>query len=146
MAALRTAAACTALALLGAPTAAATPSNGIGVDTTIVSRSLSGGLPNGPSGHPSLSLDARFATLLAFDSAATDLVREPVGGGSNVYFTVREPPFDDSGPAWIPGPVQLASRALGGRPANGPSTMPPSRATTSTRQSASRSSRRPATS
>src|SRR4051794_19083511 len=124
MAALRTAAACTALALVAAPTAAATPSNGIGVDTTIVSRSFSGGLPNGPSGHPSLSLDARFATLLAFDSSATDLVQDPTGGGSNVYFTLREPPFDDSGPAWIPGPVRLASRGLGGRPANGPSTLP----------------------
>jgi hypothetical protein len=124
MAALRIAATCTTLVLVAAHAAAATPSNGIGVDTTIVSRSLSGGLPNGPSGHPSLSLDARFATLLAFDSTATDLVQEPVGGGSNVYFTIRDPPFDDSGPAWIPGPVRLASRALGGHPANGPSTMP----------------------
>jgi hypothetical protein len=51
-----------ALLLLPA-SAGATPSNGIGVDTTIVSRSVAGGLPNGPSGHPALSLDARFATL-----------------------------------------------------------------------------------
>src|SRR3954471_8022822 len=112
MAALRIAAASSALPLVAAATAAAVPRNGIGVDTTLVSRSVTGGLPNGPSGHPAISLDARFATLLAFDSTATNLVQEPTSGGSNVYFTMREPPFDDSGSPWVPGAIRLASRGL----------------------------------
>src|SRR3954471_16115370 len=124
MAALRIAAASSALALVAAPTAAAVPSNGIGVDTTLVSRSVAGGLPNGPSGHPAISLDARFATLLAFGSSASNLVDEPTGGGSNVYFTMRAAPFDDSGSPWLPGAIRLASRGRGGKPANGPSTLP----------------------
>jgi hypothetical protein len=124
MAALRIAAASATLALVAAHSAAATPSNGIGVDTTIISHSTTGGLANGPSGHASMSLDARFATMLAFDSTATDLVQEPTGGGSNVYFTNRETPFDDTGSPWVAGPIQIASRGLGGKPADGPSTLP----------------------
>lgn len=124
MAALRIAAASVTLALVAAQPATATPSNEIGVDTTIISRSVDGGLPNGPSGHASMSLDGRFATMLAFDSTATDLVNAPTGGGSNVYFMTRAMPFDNTGSPWVPGPIQLASRGLGGRPADGPSTLP----------------------
>ena len=113
-----------ALLAPAAPPAGAVPSNNIGVDTTIVSRSLSGGLPNGPSSHPVISLDARFATLLAFQSTATDLVARPTGGGSNVFFVQRAQPFDDTGSPWSAGPIQLASRGRHGKPANGPSTLP----------------------
>src|SRR6476661_8124559 len=107
-----------------AATASATPSNNIGVDTTIVSRSLGGGLPNGPSSHPVISLDARFATLLAFQSTATDLVALPTGGGSNIFYVQRAQPFDATGSPWSAGPIQLASRGRKGQPANGPSTLP----------------------
>jgi hypothetical protein len=100
------------------------PSNNIGVDTTLISRSTAGGLPNGPSGHPALSLDGRLATVLAFDSTATDLVTQPSGGGSNVYFVRRAQPFDDLGSPWAAGRIELASRGLGGQPADGPSTLP----------------------
>ena len=110
--------------LAAAAPAGATPSNGIGVDTTIVSRSVSGGLPNGTSSHPAISLDARFARLLAFQSTATDLVSRPTGGGSNVFFVQRAQPFDDTGSPWSGGGIELASRGRHGKPANGPSTLP----------------------
>jgi hypothetical protein len=114
----------TAVLLAAATPAAAVPSNGVGVDTTIISKSLAGGLPNGPSSHPAISLDGRFATLLAFQSSATDLLQRPTGGGSDVFFVQRAQPFDDTGSPWAGGAIQLASRGRKDKPANGPSTLP----------------------
>jgi hypothetical protein len=120
----RTLALSTAVLLTAAAPAGAVPSNNIGVDTTLISRSLTGGLPNGPSSRPAISLDGRFATLLAFQSSATDLVPRSTGGGSNVFFVQRAQPFDDTGSPWAGGAIQLASRGRRGKPANGPSTLP----------------------
>jgi hypothetical protein len=107
-----------------AAVALALPPSNIGITTVLMSRSTSGGLPNGPSGHPAVSLDSRLASVLAFDSAATNLVSQPVGGGSNVYFIRRGGSFGDTGAPWSAGAVELASRGLGGQPANGPSSLP----------------------
>jgi hypothetical protein len=110
--------------LAASPWAGAVPSNNVGVDTTLITRSTAGGLPNGPSAHPVISMDSRAATLLAFDSAATNLITQATGGGSNVYFVRRAQPFDSTGSPWVAGPIQLASQGLGGQPANGPSSVP----------------------
>jgi hypothetical protein len=122
---LAAAALTTAVVLLSlAGSAPAAGGNLIGITTVLVSKSTSGGLPNGPSGHPSISRDRRLAGVLAFDSTATNVVPQPIGGGSNVYFVNRAQPFDDTGGPWTAGAVQLASQGLAGQPANGPSSLP----------------------
>jgi hypothetical protein len=118
------AAVATLVALSIAGQALALPPSNIGITTVLLSKSTSGGLPNGPSGHPVVSRDQRFSSVLAFDSAATNLVSQSVGGGSNVYFINRSQPFDNTGGPWSAGSIQLASQGLGGQPANGPSSLP----------------------
>ncbi|HEV3228125.1 MAG TPA: hypothetical protein VGY97_01525 [Solirubrobacteraceae bacterium] len=95
-----------------------------GLDTTLVTRSRTGGLPDGPSSQPAISRDQRYARVLAFSSAASDLVAASTGAVSNVYYIERQPPYDNLGVPWVPGPIQLVSAGPGGAPANGPSADP----------------------
>jgi hypothetical protein len=68
-----------------------------------------------------ISLDQRYARVLAFQSTASNLVSPSPGSTSNVYYIVRQGPYDNNGVRWVPGSIQLASAGLGGQAANGPS-------------------------
>jgi len=69
-----------------------------------------------PSRNPAISQDKRFGRLAAFEADS--------GGTTNVYVVRRAEPIADNGTTWHAGGTVLASRGLGGRPADGPSTQP----------------------
>ena len=69
-----------------------------------------------PSRNPAISQDKRFGRLAAFEADS--------GGTTNVYVVRRAEPIADNGTPWHAGGTVLASRGLGGQPANGPSTQP----------------------
>jgi hypothetical protein len=104
-----------ALALLAAPIAhAATPPR-----MQLISRALNGGLPNGPSHNGTISQDQQLASLVAFDSDASNIVRGDTNGLTDVFLVRRKKPFGLRGPPWRRGKTVLASRGMGGAPANG---------------------------
>lgn len=92
--------------------------------TELISRSASGGLPNGPSARPVISGDRRYGRVIAFDSDATDLVGGDTNGQKDVFAIKRAGSFGNNGSPWKPGRNILVSRGLGGKPANGPSADP----------------------
>ena len=69
-----------------------------------------------PSRNPAISQDKRFGRLAAFEADS--------GGTTNVYVVRRADPIADNGTPWHAGGTVLASRGLGGQPANGPSSKP----------------------
>ena len=73
-------------------------------------------LADEPSRNPVISQDKRFGRLAAFEA--------DTGGTSNVYVVRRADGYGDNGTPWRAGARVLASRGLGGQPANGPSTLP----------------------
>ena len=73
-------------------------------------------LADEPSRNPAISQDKRFGRLAAFEA--------DTGGTSNVYVVRRADGYGDNGTPWRAGARVLASRGLGGQPANGPSTLP----------------------
>ena len=89
--------------------------------TELISRSLSGGVPNGPSTHAVISGDRRYSRLIAFESEASDLVPGDVNGVKDVFVVVRGGHYTNVGEEWRAGSTQLVSRGRGGAPANGPS-------------------------
>ncbi len=93
-------------------------------NTQLISRSASGRLPNGPSGRPVISPDLRFASVIAFESDATDLVGGDTNGQRDVFAIKRAGSFGNNGSPWQVGKNILVSRGLGGSPANGPSIDP----------------------
>lgn len=109
-------AACTVAA---APAAAQAPHA-----TTLLSRSSSGGFPNGPAIQPAISHDKRTAVYAAYASTATNIVAGTAPGLSNVFLVKRTSPYGQNGTPWEPGRTIVASSGLGGRPANGSSTLP----------------------
>ena len=76
---------------------------------------------NGHSSHPVISQDRRYATVLAFQSDATDLVAGDVNGSKDVFMIRRPGRPPNTGTPWRQEPTKLVSRGLGGAPANGPS-------------------------
>jgi hypothetical protein len=92
--------------------------------TELLSRSLDGGVPNGPSTNPAMSGDRRFARLIAFESEASNLAPGDTNGHKDVFLVTRGGEFGNSGSPWRPGRTRLLSRGRGGRPANGPSFAP----------------------
>jgi hypothetical protein len=94
------------LAALVAPAGAAAAFPGTGVQR----------LSDAPSRNPAISQDRRFARLAAFEA--------DTGGTTNVLVVRRAEPFGENGTPWQPGATVIASRGLGGQPANGPSTRP----------------------
>jgi Tol biopolymer transport system component len=78
--------------------------------TTRISRSVSGGEPNGASYDPVISGDGRS---VAFVSDATNLTRDAVRRGAQIYVHDLHS-----------GTTQLITRTRGGRPANGSSLRP----------------------
>jgi hypothetical protein len=89
--------------------------------TELISRSLSGGLPDGPSTNAVISGDRRYARLIAFESTATNLTDGDTNGQKDVFAVVRGGRYSNVGEEWRPGPTRLVSRGLGGAPANGES-------------------------
>ena len=73
-------------------------------------------LSDARSRNPAISQDRRFGRLAAFEA--------DVGGTTGVFVTRRAEGYGENGSPWQPGATVLASRGLGGQPANGPSTQP----------------------
>src|SRR3954471_17309172 len=98
---LRTGAGLTLLCAL-APGALAEPRAGAAGSrvqaTFLISRAVGGGIPNGPSTHAVISGDKRFARVIAFQSAASDIVRRDSNGKTgDVFVTFRRGRIDNKG-------------------------------------------------
>jgi len=89
----------------------------------LIARTPSGGAPNAPAFDPVISWDARTARYLAYVSTATD-IRPGSGGHKNVYLVKRGGKAGKYGTPWKYGKTVVASRGLGGAPANGDSWSP----------------------
>src|SRR3954453_6289705 len=92
--------------------------------TSLISRSMSGKMPNGASSHPVISGDKRFARAIAYESEASNLVRNDRNGFKDVFAVLRTGRINNLGAKWIPGRVVMVSRTASGRPSNGPSFSP----------------------
>ena len=88
--------------------------------TELISKSLSGGIPNGPSTNAVISGDRRYSRLIAFESTATDLVSGDDNGQKDVFAVVRGGRYSNAGEEWQASGTRLVSRGPGG-PGNGPS-------------------------
>jgi hypothetical protein len=132
---LRAAAAATTLLGLMVATAVTTASGatpkstvhaaGSGTPVTfLISRGLGGAAPNGPSTHPVISNDKRFARAIAFQSEASNLVRGDTNGVSDVFVVKRTGKIDNEGVPWQVGSTVLISRTGKRARANGPSFAP----------------------
>src|SRR3954464_6821010 len=95
-------------------------------ETHLVSRSVSGGFPDGPSRNAVFAQNGQGASFIAFESDATDIAAGDVNGFTDVFVLRRGGSFTQNrGEPWQPsGPAQLVSTGLGGQPANGPSYDP----------------------
>jgi hypothetical protein len=113
-----------AAAALGAATATPAAAEPPGAQTVLISRTPAGAPANGPSANPVVSQDERFARVVAFESAASDIAPGATAGTSNIYVATRAQPYGDNGTPWGFGQAQLISRGLDGRPADGPSKGP----------------------
>src|SRR3954462_6491347 len=92
--------------------------------TTLISRSYSGKMPNGPSTHPVISNDKRYARAIAFESLASNIVRGDRNGVQDVFAVLRKGPIGNNGSPWKARRTVLISRTRSGAPANGASSMP----------------------
>jgi hypothetical protein len=92
--------------------------------TFMISRAIGGGAPNGPSTHPVISNDKRYARAIAFQSDASNLVRGDTNGVSDVFVVRRTGHIGNEGVPWSIGGTSLISRTGGKGPANGPSFSP----------------------
>jgi hypothetical protein len=91
----------------------------------LLSKSVTGGFPNGPSHNGVFSQDRQCASLAAFDSDASDIVRGDTNGMTDVFLVRRDADKCDlDAPPWAARGTTLASRGLDGKPANGPSSQP----------------------
>jgi hypothetical protein len=95
-------------------------------ETHLLSRSMIGGFPNGPSRNAKFSKDGQGTRLAAFESDASDLVPGDSNGRTDVFVVRRGGDFTtNKGEPWQPaGPAQLVSVGLRRQPANGSSYMP----------------------
>jgi hypothetical protein len=92
--------------------------------TFLISRGLGGAAPNGPSTHPVISNDKRYARAIAFQSEASNLVSGDTNGVSDVFVVKRTGKIDNEGVPWRIGKTVLISRTGGRARANGPSFAP----------------------
>src|SRR3954471_21581644 len=111
--------ACLLLALAAPAALAAAPPR-----MQLISHALGGGFPNGPSHDGVISQDRQLASLVAFDSDASNIVRSDTNGLTDVFLVRRKKPYGLKGPPWRRGKTVLASRGMGGAPANGRSYGP----------------------
>jgi hypothetical protein len=89
--------------------------------TILISRAFDGGVPNGPSTNASISQDRRWARYVAFESEASNLVRNDANGFKDVFVVRRGGSYRNNGSRWERGKTRLISRAPGNAGANGPS-------------------------
>jgi hypothetical protein len=92
--------------------------------TFLISRGLGGSSPNGPSTHPVISNDKRYARAIAFQSEASNLVRGDTNGVSDVFLVKRTGNIGNEGAPWHIGKTVLISRTGSRARANGPSFLP----------------------
>jgi hypothetical protein len=92
--------------------------------TFLISRGLGGSAPNGPSTHPVISNDTRYARAIAFQSEASNLVSGDTNGVSDVFVVKRTGRIDNEGVPWQIGKTVLISRTGGRARANGASFAP----------------------
>jgi hypothetical protein len=92
--------------------------------TLLLSRAADGGFPNGGSRNPAVSHDQRIARVMAYESDASNIVSGDVNNTADVFIVRRQGPWGQHGTAWSMGGTELASKSIGGAPANGPSTQP----------------------
>ena len=115
------------IALAGSGVAAASASDptvtnaGRQVSTDLISRSVGGGIPNGPSTNAVISGDRRYARLIAFESDASNLVRGDTNGQKDVFVVPRSGSVDNQGTPWRGSDAVLVSRPRNGGSANGAS-------------------------
>lgn len=121
-------AACIAALLIAACILTALPAGASAADslrtTFLFSRSISGGVPDGPSRNGAVSHDQRIARVAAYESDATNITPGDANGLTDVFVVMRSGPWGQNGTPWQMGPATLASSGLGGAPANGPSYKP----------------------
>jgi hypothetical protein len=118
-----------ALALLAAPAVALADHGPTSIffatsSTELLSRSVTGEAPNGPSRNPVVSQDQRNARVFAYESDASDILPGDTNGVTDVYAIFRREPFATNGTPWETGRVELLSRGLNGIQANGRSYGP----------------------
>ncbi|MBA3302166.1 MAG: hypothetical protein H0T15_09910 [Thermoleophilaceae bacterium] len=89
--------------------------------STLLSRSLSGGIPNGPSRRAVVSHDQRLARWIAYESDGSDIVAGDTNAHTDVFAIRRDPPYSTHGTPWRAGATVLVSAASDGGAANGPS-------------------------
>ncbi|HEX6714311.1 MAG TPA: hypothetical protein VF066_13045 [Thermoleophilaceae bacterium] len=92
--------------------------------TYLLSKSLAGTIPNGPSRSPAISQDQRIAKVVAFESDATDLVPNDANNLTDVFFIRRAEPYGNDGTPWQGSQTEIGSTGMGGQPANGRSYLP----------------------
>jgi hypothetical protein len=92
--------------------------------TSLISRSVTGGTPNGTSANPVISGDRRYARIIAFESDASNLVHGDTNAQRDVFAIKRGGSFGNDGSQWKPGKTLLVSRGRNGKPADGPSFAP----------------------
>ena len=116
------------LATLAGVLALAAPAFAATIDTTgLLSRSTSGGMPNGASRNPAFSQDRQIGGLVVFESDASDLVADDGNGNVTDIFVVRRANAGSDGLRglpWATSAPQLVTHAAGGGAANGPSYAP----------------------
>src|SRR3954471_10697135 len=95
-------------------------------ETHLLSRSISGGFPNGPSRNAVFAQNGQGASFAAFESDASDVVANDVNGVTDIFVVRRGGSYTQNrGEPWQPaGGAQLVSQGIGGQPANGPSYGP----------------------
>lgn len=93
------------------------------VSQQLIARAGNGGAPNAPTTDPVISWDARTGRYAAYVSKATDITGG-TDGHRNVFLVKRGGTPGRYGTPWQYGNVVLASRGLGGAPANGDSWSP----------------------
>jgi TolB protein len=106
------------------PAAARTdaPANAAGRSQTtlLISRAVDGGTPNGPSTNAVISNDKRYTRVIAFESEATNLVKNDRNAQKDVFAVLRSG-ANNKGTAWRARKTILVSRTKSGKGANGPS-------------------------
>lgn len=113
------------LLALALPAVASAASGADSLRTTFLfSRSVTGGVPDGPSRNGAISHDQRIARVIAFESDATNMINGDTNGVTDVFMVRRQAPWGNNGTPWNMGANELVSKGLGGVPANGPSYKP----------------------
>ena len=110
-----------AVGLALAPGAAADTDRADLQNTRLISKSVSGGVPDGASTNAVISSDRRYARLIAFESEATDLVHGDTNGFKDLFAIKRSGIIANEGAPWHGGDAILVSRGRYGAPADGPS-------------------------